>query len=274
MSTTESQAQHRCSCGRTFRHGISLKRHQKVSGCAVEESGVEVAAPIAPVRAAAKPQQAPPVQEELFCSATVVVTAEQIALWQKEKMLDASPIEASKSSGSAINWTALKETALDFGEFTVDCFHSAGRGVGSLLSLGARFTLFAGFLVALGWVMLFGISTGLSAAPSQGLDSQESARLSAESTIASFLQTSKLGQFERARGYLSTATRSTVSASDLRQMFSKLPIQETPSAISAELEQSDQVAKVTVLRGGRAEVYTLVRETQGWGLASVAVRRA
>lgn len=270
MSKVETET-HRCSCGRTFRHGISLKRHQKVSGCAELEVSLEVAAPTKTV-STAKPV-VENTQEEIFQSATVVVTAQQIAAWQKEKMLQTVPVEVAQPAPS-IDWNALKETTLDFAEFAVDQFHAFSRAAGSLLGLGARFTLFGGFLIALGWTLLFGISTGLSAAPSNGLDQQESARLSAESTVSSFLQTSRLGQFERARGYLSSQTRGTVSASDLRQMFSKLPIRETPSSISAELEQADQVAKVSVHRSGQVEVYTLVRETQGWGLASVAVRRS
>ena len=206
--------------------------------------------------------------------ATVVVTAQQIAIWQKEKLLPEAVAPTAQEGSLRVDWTALKATGLDFVDFTVEQFSSLGRVVGSMAGLGARFTLFGGFLVALGWVLLFGLSQDLSAAPSNSVGQREAARLSAESTVSSFLQTSRMGQFDRARAYLSEKTQRTVSADDLQQMFSKLPITETPAGISAGLEQSDQVAKVTVQRSGQAEVYTLVREAHGWGLASVSVQRS
>ena len=197
------------------------------------------------------------------------------AIWQKEKLLPEAVAPAAKEdSGISIDWAALKATGLDFVDFTVEQFSNLGRVIGSMAGVGARFTLFGGFLVALGWVLLFGLSQDLSAAPSNSVGQREAARLSAESTVSSFLQTSRMGQFDRARAYLSEKTQRTVSADDLQQMFSKLPITETPAGISAGLEQSDQVAKVTVQRSGQAEVYTLVREAHGWGLASVSVQRS
>ncbi len=277
MSTTETETQHRCSCGRTFRHGISLKRHQKVSGCVeAEASSVEVKAALAPIAAVAPKKEAAPLLswESEDSPATVVVTAQQIAIWQKEKLLPEAVAPTAQEGSLRVDWTALKATGLDFVDFTVEQFSSLGRVVGSMAGLGARFTLFGGFLVALGWVLLFGLSQDLSAAPSNSVGQREAARLSAESTVSSFLQTSRMGQFDRARAYLSEKTQRTVSADDLQQMFSKLPITETPAGISAGLEQSDQVAKVTVQRSGQAEVYTLVREAHGWGLASVSVQRS
>ena len=277
MSKVEAETQHRCSCGRTFRHGISLKRHQKVSGCAQVELPAGKLPPASAKPAAADSAPARPAAllapEESIGSPTVIVTAEQIARWQKEKML--GPCESAQSEPPpAIDWKALKETALDFAEFSVDCGHAGGRALGSMLVVAARFGLFGTFLVALGWVLLFGISTDLMAAPSHGLTQTESARLAAESTVTSFLQTSRLGQIERARGYLSVQVRDTVSADELRQLLDALPLGVNPERVSAELEQSGQTAKVTVHRSGQAEVYTLVRESRGWGLASVALRRS
>ena len=274
MSTTETETQHRCSCGRTFRHGISLKRHQKVSGCAeAEVSAVEVKAPSSPVVQTKAP--APLLSwEDETAPVTMVVTAQQIALWQKEKLVPETVSSPQETGSVQIDWSALQATGLEFVDFAGEQFSRLGRLLGSVAGVGARFTLFGGFLVALGWVLLFGLSQDLSAAPSNSVDQREAARLSAQSTISSFLQTSRMGQYDRARAYLSEKTRGTVSASDLQQMFSKLPITESPSGISAELEQSDQVAKVTVQRAGQAEVYTLVRESHGWGLASVSVVRS
>lgn len=276
MSKVEAETQHRCSCGRTFRHGISLKRHQKVSGCAQAEVPAEpqTGSPKpAPADSSLAHPTAPLAGEALSPTPTVIVTAEQIARWQKEKMVD--PCQAANSEPRrAVDWEAFRETALDFAEFSVDCAHTTGRALGSMLLVAARFALFGTFLVALGWVLLFGISTDLLAAPSHGLTPTQSARLAAESTVTSFLQTSRLGQLERARGYLSVQVRDTVSAGELRQLLDSLPLNVHPEQVSAELEQSDQVAKVTVHRCGQAEVYTLVRESRGWGLASVALRRS
>lgn len=47
---TESATEFKCSCGRTFAHEVSLKRHRWVTGHAEAEEGqaVESAAPVAP----------------------------------------------------------------------------------------------------------------------------------------------------------------------------------------------------------------------------------
>ena len=143
-----------------------------------------------------------------------------------------------------------------------------------MVQLGARFTIFGGFVAALGWVILFGISKDLSAAPTSAVDRAEAAQMAARSTVNSFLQTAQLNQFDRARDFLAAKTRKTVSATDLKSMFANLPLNQAPVSVSSALEQEGRVAKVTVVRNGAAEVYTLVQEAQGWGLASVAVRRS
>jgi flagella basal body P-ring formation protein FlgA len=143
-----------------------------------------------------------------------------------------------------------------------------------MVQLGARFTIFGSFVAALGWVILFGISKDLSAAPTSAVDRATAAEMAARSTVNSFLQTAQLNQFDRARDFLAAKTRKTVSATDLKSMFANLPLNQAPASVTSALEQEGRVAKVIVVRNGAAEVYTLVQEAQGWGLASVAVRRS
>ncbi len=307
MNSAANETQHKCSCGRTFRHGISLKRHQKVSGCAPAEAA-EVALPVvaalaaadesstekpaapsipaatpargrsasglAPISAPAPVAAAPdPFGDE---SGSVVVTAAQIARWQAEKNGCPSPLveETAAAPALSIDWDGVKATCAEFVDFAGDQFCSMGRIAGWLVGVGARFTLFSSFVAVLGYVILFGISQDLSAAPVTSVDRSEAAEMAARSTVNSFLQTAQLDQFDRARGFLTSKTRETVSAGDLRSMFHSLPLNSTPVSVSSVLEQDGRVARVTLVRGGKAEVYTLVQEAQGWGLASVAVRRA
>jgi hypothetical protein len=271
MNSAATEAQHKCSCGRTFRHGISLKRHQKVSGCAVTDEPIEVAAP-APIVA---PEPVAPAAETFSDeSGSVVITAQQIARWQEQKNARPAPAIAPAPPSISIDWTGVRATCVEFVNFTGEQFCALSRVVGWVAALGARFTLFSAFVAALGWVILVGISEDISAAPTTALDRAQAAEMAARSTVTSFLQTAQLNQFERARDFLASKTRETVSANDLRSMFSKLPLNETPQTVTSTLEQQGRVAKITVVRGGAAEVYTLVQEAQGWGLASVAVRRS
>jgi hypothetical protein len=269
MSSAATESQHKCSCGRTFRHGISLKRHQKVSGCPEMEGSVEI------VTASLAPIAAPPIVEATDDeSGPVVITAQQIARWQEQKNFHPGAPLAAPAPRASIDWEALRATGLEFVSFAAEQVSSAGRFGASMAQLAARFTLFGGFVVALGWLLLFGVSETLSAAPASAVDRADAAELAARSTVNSFLQTAQLDQYDRARDFLAAKTRDSVSAAELRAMFSNLPIAQAPESISSDLEQNGRVARVTVVRGGSAEVYTLVQEAQGWGLASVAIRRA
>lgn len=304
MNSAANESQHKCSCGRTFRHGISLKRHQKVSGCAPSEAAAEAVLPVVAALAAAETPESAPSKPALPTakksvttgiapilapapvsstpddfgdeSGTVVITAQQIARWQAEK--NGSPVADVEEAPAApllnIDWDGVKGTCAEFVSFAGEQFSGMGRVAGSLLSLGARFTVFSGFVALLGYIILFGISQDLSAAPVTSVDRTEAAEMAARSTVNSFLQTAQLDQFDRARGFLTSKTRETVSAGDLRAMFSSLPLNETPVAVSSELQQDGRVARVTLVREGKAEVYTLVQEQQGWSLASVSIRRA
>jgi hypothetical protein len=168
----------------------------------------------------------------------------------------------------------VRQTCLEFVDFTGEQFCTLGRVVGWAASLGARFTVFSAFVAALGWVILFGISQDLSAAPSSPLDRSAAAEMAARSTVNSFLQTAQLNQFERARDLLASQTRETVSAKELRALVATLPLHQAPESTTSVLEQDGRVARVTLVRNGASEVYTLVQEAQGWGLASVALRRS
>lgn len=296
MNSAANENQHRCSCGRTFRHGISLKRHQKVSGCAPAEAAAGLGA-VADLPAKEKPDPpaaagsvrrggiAPIVAPTPLSAAddsredesgSVTVTAAQIARWQAEKngCFESVAGEEETASVRSVDWDRVRASCADFVDFAGDQFLGMGRAAGWLLGLGARFTLFSGFVAVLGYVILFGISQDLSAAPVTSLDRSESAEMAARSTVNSFLQTARLAQFERARDFLTSKARESVSATDLRAMLHQLPLDSAPLSVSSQLEQDGRVARVVVTRDGRAEVYTLVQEAQGWGLASVSLRRA
>jgi hypothetical protein len=269
MNSAATEAQHKCSCGRTFRHGISLKRHQKVSGCVESEAAIE-----APAAAVIAPICAPAAIDFEDETGSVAITAQQIARWQEQK--NGRPTDAVSQAvpSVSIDWDGVKTTSLEFVNFAGVQFGNLGRLVGRMAQLGARFTLFGGFVIGLGWLLLFGISQDLSAAPTTAVDRAAAAEMTARSTVNSFLQTAQLNQFDRARDFLAAKTRKSVSATDLRAMFANLPLDEAPQTVTSALEQEGRVAKVTVVRNGAAEVYTLVQESQGWGLASVAVRKS
>lgn len=272
MNSAATETQHKCSCGRTFRHGISLKRHQKVSGCAELEVSVEKAAPVA---AAIAPISAPePVDAFNDESGSVVITAQQIARWQQQKNFQPSATPAPATPAITIDWAGVRGTCAEFAAFTGEQLSNFGRFLGWAAGLGVRFTIFTGFVISLGYVILFGISRDLSAAPTTAVDRAQAAEMSARSTVNSFLQTAQLNQFDRARDFLAGKTRETVSSDDLKAMFATLPLRQAPESVSSALEQDGRVAKVTVVRNGAAEVYTLVQEAHGWGLASVSVRRS
>ena len=86
---------HKCSCGRAFRHAISLKRHQKVAGC---EAAPEVEAEVA------APAEAAPVEEEAVARAEI--TADEgrqvlrFALAAEESARLGRTIEFSPSDGA------------------------------------------------------------------------------------------------------------------------------------------------------------------------------
>lgn len=272
MNSAATETQHKCSCGRTFRHGISLKRHQKVSGCAESAVTVEaapaVAATIAPISA---PQPAESFGDE---SGSVVITAQQIARWQQQKNLRPSAAPAPAAPAIRVDWAGVRGTCVEFASFTGEQFSNLGRILGWVAGVGVRFTIFTGFVVVLGYAILFGISRDLSAAPTTAVDRAQAAEMAARSTVNSFLQTAQLNQFDRARDFLACKTRETVSSNDLKSMFATLPLRQAPESVKSVLEQDGRVAKVTVVRNGAAEIYTLVQEANGWGLASVSVRRS
>lgn len=279
MSSTATESQHKCSCGRTFRHGISLKRHQKVSGCEGAETAVasETAPTASPVELVA-PEPVPVPALALKASfekpEPTVITAQQIALWQEQKNGDSSSEGTLTGTALSIDWDGVKQTCQEFVTFSSQQFTLMGKALGWALQLGARCVVFTGFLITLGYLVLFGISQDISASPAGSLDRAKAAEMAASSTVNSFLQTAQLQQFERAKTFLAQETRKTVSTQELQAMLARLPLQQAPESVSSALEQEGRVAKVTVVRAGSAEVYTLVQEAQGWGLASVALRRA
>ncbi len=254
MASDTNKNQHECSCGRTFRHNISLKRHQKVAGC--EELVERVASPQVQRKA---------VQEEE--AATQIVTASQIAEWQAKVN-----VPTSTDDTGSIDWETLRATAEEFVDFLHQTAATAGQRLGTLAQVGLRFTLFGGFLVALGWVLLFGISQDLAAAPAHTSNADQALQLQAQSTVNSFLQTLQLRQYDRAHSYLSAKARTSVSSSDLESLAQSLNLNISAKGSTTNLTQSGLVAEVNVRRGSSNHKFTLIQESQGWSVASVSAQ--
>lgn len=269
MSATSVENKHQCSCGRTFRHEISLKRHQKVSGCAVAEVELDSLS------------QEPKVEDYQAVSLTTEdsntcfqpITAQQIALWQEQKNIDLASYnpEAKQTAWQKIDWVQVQAISLEFAAFGCQKFSSLAKFLGYTAQLVTRCTLFGAFLIGLGWLCVFGLSSGLSATPASASERSALAELSARSTVTSFLQTAALGQYDRAYDYLADDVKSSVSAHDIATTIKSLSLSSAPQKISSSLSSDGRLAKITISRGDINEIYTLSREERGWGLTSVAI---
>ena len=257
MASETKKSEHECSCGRTFRHGISLKRHQKVAGCEALELEVASAKVVTPK---AQPEST---QDE---TRTQVITAAQIAEWQART---ASPTAIEEEP--SVRWEFVRETAEEFVDFVHEIVATAGRRLGFIAQVGMRFTLFGGFLVALGWVLLFGISQDLAAAPAHTA-TDDALQMQAQSTVKSFLQTLQLGQYDRAHTFLTAKARKKVSASDLESLAQMLSLGRGSQESTASLSQAGLVAEVNIRNGASNHKFTLVQEPHGWSVASVSAQ--
>lgn len=251
-SDKNGNKKHKCSCGRAFRHAISLKRHQKVAGCdpvveEVQELVVEAVAEVAELEVA-----------------RAEITAIQVAAWQRERGF----IAPEPPKQPLVDWDAVRRTSEDFIDFLHESKNGAVGFFSNVVYLGARLGLFGMVIMAMGWVVLSG---RLMATPAAAANTQH-ATLAAQTVVENFLQTAQLKQYGRARSFLTTSAQQSVTASQLEQMMAGLPLNQTPEHWNAELETAGR-AKVTVHRAGVDEVYTLVQENHGWSLCSVSVSR-
>lgn len=253
-SDNNGNKKHKCSCGRAFRHAISLKRHQKVAGCdpiVVELTPEPVVEPASEA-----------VEQEY---ARAEITAIQVAAWQRERGF----VEPEAPKQPLIDWELVRRTSEDFVDFLHESKKSTVNFCSNLVYLGARLSIFGMVLMAMGWVVLSG---RLLATPASA-ENTHHATLAAQTVVENFLQTAQLRQYGRACSFLTSNAQKSVSPSQLEKMIGGLPLDQAPQQWSSQLE-SDGRARVTVHRAGANEVYTLVQENHGWSLCSVEVSRS
>jgi hypothetical protein len=84
-TATENKTEFHCSCGRTFAHEISLKRHCWVTGHTAAEGGQEAAAPVAAEVTAAVTPVVLPAPVELPACAGVDVVEEALRIMRAKQ---------------------------------------------------------------------------------------------------------------------------------------------------------------------------------------------
>lgn len=281
-----SDKKHKCSCGRTFRHAISLKRHQNVTGCETKgdlESAPEKTVPAKsivekPARTKTPLAPAAPVSAPSSPSdddRTVIITPELVASWQaqtgfqrrSESFVDSIADKPAPAPKVRIDWAGLARTGLEFVTFCGEVKDSTVRVALSGLVVLARSTAFLAVLTFAGWLLV----TKVSASDAPAVDQSSKVQLAAQTVVQDFLQNARLNQYSRAMRLLAPSARQTVSAQQLRLMLNSLPLEENPTAWRTEVSDDSRVARVTITRCGMDEVYTLVLGSTGWGLTSVAV---
>lgn len=267
MASGTKTKKHECSCGRSFRHAISLKRHQNVTGCSAVAAATETAA----VKEETPIVVAAPVVED---DRTIVITPELVAAWQEQtgfhqrrgSVVDSLP-ERQAPSAPKVDWKAVAETGREFGSFCEEVGRGAVRSAQSLLLVLGRGALFMGVVVLTGWLMI----TGVSASDSPSVDEVGRSQLAAQTLVQDFLQNARLGQYSRAQRLLAPGARDSVSTDQLRDMFVSLPLNVSPESWDTQISHDCRTAKVMVHRAGSTEVYTVVMSQAGWGLASVNI---
>lgn len=294
MANGTAAKKHECSCGRSFRHAISLKRHQNVTGCAPSEESptvkpepkakkieveIEAAEPttvtqtveVKPVAVAPK---AAPSPSRVSDDRTIVITPELVAAWQAQTGFNrrtvpvvdriAPPPAPSKQQ---LDWAKLAGTAWEFVAFCGEVKDQAVRGARGLLTVLAKASFF-GFVVLLsGWFMVTSVSASVT------VEADETARqeIAAQTLVIDFLQNARLNQYQRAHDLLAPQARAAVSTEQLQLMLNSLPLSHQPTACRTSVARDGRSAQVVLTRDGLNEVYTLHRGDDGWGLASVSV---
>lgn len=282
MANGTAAKKHECSCGRSFRHAISLKRHQNVTGCAsVEEVEVEVELAPEPKRqespkAAAPRRKAPaaPAPSPEQDDRTIVITPELVAAWQEQTGFNrrAVPVVDTIAPRPAapkkeIDWVAVLRTAKDFAAFCSEVKAGTVSGLRTLTTMLAKASFFVAVVIMSGWFLV----TTVSASVSTDTDQTAKEEIACQTLVIDFLQNARLNQYQRAHNLLTPDAQRSVSAAKLQMMLNSLPLNQQPSQCTTRLSRDGESAQVVLTRSGLQEVYTLVRSDEGWGLASVSV---
>lgn len=303
MANGTAAKKHECSCGRSFRHAISLKRHQNVTGCAqTEESTAEKREPKAktvkvatelvvackvadeasePTTATqtvgvkpASPKSAPSLTS-VNDDRTIVITPELVAAWQAQTgfqrrtvpVVDRIAPAPTAPQKQQVDWVKLAGTAWEFVSFCGEVKTSAVNGARGLLAILAKAGFFGLVVLFSGWFMV----TTVSASVTVGADENAREEIAAQTLVFDFLQNARLNQYHRAHSLLVPQARASVSIEQLQTMVNSLPLRHQPTACRTTLTRDGRSAQVVLTRDGLSEMYTLHRGDDGWGLASVSV---
>ena len=275
MASGTKVKKHKCSCGRSFRHAISLKRHQNVTGCTSESETKEdapalQAKPAKSAAAAPSPSPVPPAAED---DRTIVITPELVAAWQQQTGFQrrggcfVDNLPEKQPAASKIDWVAVAHTSKAFLKFCGEVQSGAFRIVQNAVVVAGRSAIFVSVVLLTGWLMI----TGVSASDTSSIDEVGRSQLAAQTLVQDFLQNARLNQYRRAHNLLAPGPRESVTPDQLKMMFNSLPLNQSPSAWNTEISSDMETARVTVTRAGVQEVYTVVLSDGGWGLASVSV---
>lgn len=268
MASGTKTKKHKCSCGRSFRHAISLKRHQNVTGCQSGADESEAGQAPDTTAAPAKPSAAP-----LQDDRTIVITPELVAAWQQQtgfqsrrgNVIDSLP--ESKPAAPKVDWVAVAQTSKAFLSFCGEVQSGAFKAIQNLAVVVGRSALFLCVVALTGWLMI----TGVQASDSSSVDEIGRSQLAAQTLVQDFLQTARLNQYSRAHNLLAPGAKASVTPDELKMMFNSLPLNETPHDWTTQIADDKKTARVIVSRAGVHEVYTVVLSNDGWGLASVSI---
>ena len=272
MASGTKQKKHKCSCGRSFRHAISLKRHQNVTGCKPLEDAPTLEASSEVESSDAKIEAAASAPVEVEDSRTIVITPELVASWQEQtgfqtrsSVIDQIP---PRRKMPEIDWVAVGKTGKEFCEFLGEVKTGTVKVGKSALSFIARTALFLSVLSFSAWMLVSSVSAKDA---TQAVDSDSRSQLAAQHVVADFLQNARLNQYDRARRLLAPTARQSVTVDQLQVMMNSLPLNHAPNHWKTELSTDRQEARVILARDGLKETYTLVHSDTGWGLTSVSV---
>jgi hypothetical protein len=268
MASGTRVKKHKCSCGRSFRHAISLKRHQNVTGC--KSAPAETAEEVGNEKAKALPVT-PSVPEE--DDRTIVITPELVAAWQEQtgfhnrrpSVVDSLP--ERQPAKPKVDWVAVAQTSKAFYGFCGEVRTGTFRFIQNLAVVLGRSALFVSVIALTGWLMI----TGVSASDSTSIDEIGRSQLAAQTLVQDFLQSARLNQYSRAHNLLAPGPKASVTPDQLKIMFNSLPLNESPQAWNTQIDNDEKTARVIVTRAGVHEVYTVVLSNDGWGLASVSI---
>lgn len=274
MASGTKVKKHKCSCGRSFRHAISLKRHQNVTGCEANAPEAEASADATEAtKEKTDAAAATPTPTKVDDDRTIVITPELVAAWQQQTgfnkrpqaLVDTIPVKPAEPK---VDWVALAQTTKAFAEFCGEVKNGCVSAAKSALFVLGRSALFLSVVCFAGWLLVTGVSASDNA---NQLDNYGKSQLAAQTVVQDFLQNARLNQYQRARRLLIPSAQQSVSASQLQVMFNSLPLNQQPSGWKTELSADGRNAWVTIARGGVNEVYTLTNCETGWGLASVSI---